>query len=242
VNSALNEPESSLTVYLSYSRTAEAEVAVIRRALEDSGFKVRPVSPRPGSAWARFYREQLDGSDVVVVVLTRNYLSSENSLLELAESLDAGKRIVPVVLDDDAVVPAVLRGYRAVDMTHGQGQGSIASVIDAVNGSQSDLPLNALEERSKVEAQEVLLRRELDAQARTIEQIKRQDEKLVTGAFPATAAIFGGTTVGAAILGPAGAVIGGIIGAGIAGLMSRVARRRGTGIPGTGSRTGGARG
>ncbi|MFJ4365744.1 toll/interleukin-1 receptor domain-containing protein [Streptomyces chartreusis] len=213
------------SVYLSYHSKAEQSVAPIRDGLIRAGFCVFSTSPPPGAVWSRWVRSQVNKADVVVVLLTGEYFSGDGVLLELAEALDSGKRILPVILESGAEIPAVVRGYRAVNLVgRADRDRYLGPLLEAL--SVDEPPVDRVSEIGEVEAQERLLRRETEEQARSIEQIEIEDRDKLVDASLTTAGFASGTTVGIAIAGPVGGLLGGVIGVAVSRYLASKKSRR----------------
>ncbi|MFF4402165.1 toll/interleukin-1 receptor domain-containing protein [Streptomyces sp. NPDC001480] len=220
-----DEDVSRPSIYLSYLNEAENAVAPIRDRLTVIGFKVYPTPPPPGSAWTRWVRGQVNDADVVVVLLTGNYFSGDGVLLELAEALDSEKKIIPVLLESGAAIPAVLRGYQSVVLSgRADSDDYLNPLLEAL--SVNEPPVDRVSEIGQIEAQERLLRRETEEQARSIEEVHRQDRDKLADASLTSTAFASGTMIGMALGGPISAVVGGIVAAGISAAIAAAKKRR----------------
>lgn len=98
--------------FVSYSRADSAFVGPFVSALRERGLDVwLDTSAIPGGArWRDEIAAGIDESDAVVVVLSPSSLMSPECKAELGYAVDAGKRLVPVVLEGvvpDAVPPTM---------------------------------------------------------------------------------------------------------------------------------------
>ena len=227
--------QSSMPVYLSYIHEDERDIEFIRNALLQAGIKARPTSPIPGSSWTQHYRQELLSADAVLVILTEHYRIASFVFAELAEAIDAGKRIVPILISKDANVPAVLGPYQALDLTDPNSRQErlewlISRLIEGSLGRQVDPG----EELEKIKIQESLLHWEEEAQRRQIDVLDEREKSTLATATGAAAAIAGGAAVGSlattaiasgaaigSLVGPIGTIIGGAAGGAIAAYYRR---------------------
>ncbi len=103
--------QSGPLVYLSYSRSEAGDVAgrlhesLVRRLGQAAVW--RDVTLSAGTSLKNEIRGAVDNCKVLVVILARDFFQRDETfqLLEIQEALDAGKPIIPVLLDD-ATMPA----------------------------------------------------------------------------------------------------------------------------------------
>jgi hypothetical protein len=95
-------------VFISYARSDGAALAQrFHRELTAAGFNVwlDTQSIPAGNPWDRKVKEAIHQADVFVAVLTTAYETSANCLDELSFTLNAGKRVIPVLAVPNAPIP-----------------------------------------------------------------------------------------------------------------------------------------
>ncbi|MCA1606524.1 MAG: toll/interleukin-1 receptor domain-containing protein [Acidobacteria bacterium] len=212
---------SSVSVYLSYAHEDERDIEFIRDTLLEAGIEVRPTSPIPGSSWAQHYRQELLSADAVLVILTEHYRIASFVFAELAEAIDAHKRMIPILISKAADVPAVLGPYQSLDLMDPESrQERLKGLISRLKKGSLGKQIDPGEELEKIKAQESLLRREEKEQNQRIDVLEEREESALATATGAAAAIASGATIGS-LAGPVGTILGGVFGGAIAAYYRR---------------------
>jgi TIR domain len=102
-------------VFLSYSSADYAIAEEVHSVFESVGltvFDIRNLSV--GGSWVRELDEAMGRVDVVVALVSSSYGNSATTS-EWTAALAVGKRVVPVIIEHDARVPALLSPYVGID-------------------------------------------------------------------------------------------------------------------------------
>ena len=112
-------------VFISYSRKDLPKVQQIVHGLEHNHHSVflDVAEIMPGQNWFEALKKGIEQSDTFLFVLSPNSLSSELLMTELNTAVAAGKRIIPIIIDDvdSDKIPPVLKEYQWLDLRHGHG-------------------------------------------------------------------------------------------------------------------------
>jgi putative Mn2+ efflux pump MntP len=108
----------AVQVFLSYAYGDKPLADILRRGLEDCGFRVWSDEPaRPGESVSELIASGINAADAFVVVLGRNTTSRQWSMLEIGGAIASGKPIVPVLIDRGAEVPRLLSDRQYLDFS-----------------------------------------------------------------------------------------------------------------------------
>ncbi|RLD29123.1 MAG: hypothetical protein DRI70_02710, partial [Bacteroidetes bacterium] len=105
-------------VFFSYSRDDSEFVLDLAKKLRAAGRNVwlDQVDIETGERWDRSIEEALEKADVLLVVLSKTSVDSNNVMDEVSFALEEGKRILPV-LYEDCDIPFRLRRLQFADFT-----------------------------------------------------------------------------------------------------------------------------
>lgn len=136
-------------VFISYAQDGFAFAREIEEELASNGFTVFTKQDlRSGEFWAERLRNMTAESDTFIVLITPECLGDYFVFSELtqaaeAQARDCHKRIIPILLDRNAQVPAMLSMYRALDLSDpSPRKHGIRLLVDAIKESS---PKNLLE-------------------------------------------------------------------------------------------------
>lgn len=95
-------------IFIASSPKDHKEMQVLTRYLQLAGFRpwIDPA-PRPGQDWRPDIDKAIDAADAVVVILTPASASSVFVTYEWSRAVGAGKPIIPVILKDTQMHPAL---------------------------------------------------------------------------------------------------------------------------------------
>lgn len=118
-------------VFISYPHATSEIASSIAAELRGRGTKVWLDIDhiRPGDSIQNAIEQALNNSDAVVFVLPHKMTKYAFKELQLARS--KGLKIIPVVVNHDASIPAELESVKYVDLTTKQGQG-MEEIVAAV--------------------------------------------------------------------------------------------------------------
>jgi len=110
--------ENQRRTFISYSRSNKDFALKLAKELRSSGFNIwfDLLDIPTGSRWDDEVERALETSDIFMVILTPASSASDNVKDEIGYAIDAGKRILPVLLEN-ATVPLRLRRFQYVDFT-----------------------------------------------------------------------------------------------------------------------------
>ncbi|MGI9535408.1 MAG: toll/interleukin-1 receptor domain-containing protein [Thermodesulfobacteriota bacterium] len=111
-------PKTGLSIFFSYSRSDAEFAQKLAKDLQAEGYSIwiDQISVEPGTRWDSEVEKALESSDVFLVVLSPDAVSSENVMDEFAFALEENKKIVPV-LHRDCKIPLRLRRLHYIDFT-----------------------------------------------------------------------------------------------------------------------------
>ena len=105
-------------MFLSYSTVDRLDADEVRDGLEACGFEVWTEDFIPlGSNLSEVVGVALEAADAYVVLITKHAAKSQWLPLEIGAAIASGKRVIPVLVDPDADVPAMLRDRQYLDLT-----------------------------------------------------------------------------------------------------------------------------
>jgi hypothetical protein len=121
-------------VFLSHGPTDEGLVETLRRSLEHEGFEVwSDQALSPGDLWAKSIGSALKEADSFVFLVGRNDAESTWASIELGQALASGKKVVPIVTEPNAEIPAMLRGYQFLDLSDRQAlDAGVSKLVEAL--------------------------------------------------------------------------------------------------------------
>lgn len=108
----------------------------------------------PGDNWAKRVRESVSASDLVLALITPEYLHDPLVYAELAEAINGRKKIVPVHVPG-AEIPAVLRPYQPVEAAFEPA--AVDRLADQLHRVALTNPVDTREELRSVVAQRILV-------------------------------------------------------------------------------------
>ena len=110
-------------IFISYSRNDHEYVAKLVEALRNKGMSVWFDSHiRSGSQWDEAIEREINAAEVLVTVLSKSSVQSDNVKDEVSYAIDLGKTISPIRIED-CTVPMRLRRYQYIDFTRGMEWG-----------------------------------------------------------------------------------------------------------------------
>ena len=104
-------------VFISYSRNDAAAVLDIRKKLESAGVDIwiDQKDINTGAAWDIQIQDAISDSKVVLLMLSRSSVESENVSVEWSFALDKDKHIIPVILEE-CEVPMRIASLQRVEL------------------------------------------------------------------------------------------------------------------------------
>lgn len=122
------------SVFLSYSHLSPEVAYEIRDGLKKAGVVVLSDDDiAPGQSLSTAISAALRHADAFVIVMTRDSSKSQWARLELGAALASGKPVLPVLAEDGADVPLILRDRVYVDMrepgTRARGLGALLQAL-----------------------------------------------------------------------------------------------------------------
>ena len=131
-----------MTVFLSHASVDEQLADQVREGLERRGIKVwSDQLIEPGDAWSGSIESALRNADSFIFLLGSHSMLGPWTSLELGKALASGKRVIPVLAEHDAEVPAVLQSYQYLDLSdpagREQGIGRLSHVLETTPTGQS---------------------------------------------------------------------------------------------------------
>ena len=135
--------EKQRKTFLSYSRVNTDFAKKLAKELKAEGFDVwfDQLDIPAGSRWDREVEKALRDCDIFMVIMTLASIDSENVLDEIGYAIDAGKRLLPVLLEP-CEVPFRLRRFQYVDFTNKGFDDGLESAKDLLRGliAQTTIP------------------------------------------------------------------------------------------------------
>jgi hypothetical protein len=131
-----------MSVFLSRASVDEQLAEQVRKGLESQGLKVwSDQSIAPGEVWGGSIDAALEDADSFVFLLGSRSSPGPWTSLELGKALASGKRVVPVLVEPDAEVPAMLQGYQYLDLSdpaaRDRGIGRLSKALESPRPQQS---------------------------------------------------------------------------------------------------------
>ena len=131
-------PSGIHQVFVSYNRKDSAFALSLSKDLAANGIDVwiDQLSIPPGTAWDRAIEKALVSSPLVLVVLSKASVESDNVLDEITYAFQKGKRIIPV-LSEECNVPLRLARLQHIDFTgnYKNGYSILLEVLNKAVGS-----------------------------------------------------------------------------------------------------------
>jgi hypothetical protein len=124
---------STETIFFSYSRDDTEFVLQLAKNLRQAGANIwlDQLDISPGSRWDKSIQDALTNSKVLLVILSKTSVASDNVLDEVSFALEEGKRVVPVLLEN-CEIPFRLRRLQYADFTEHHKKG-IETLVQALN-------------------------------------------------------------------------------------------------------------
>lgn len=112
-------PQKQRRTFISYSRTNKEFALKLALELRSSGFDIwlDQLDIPTGARWDDEVERALEECEIFMVILTPASSMSDNVKDEIGYAIDAGKRILPILLEN-ANVPLRLRRFQYVDFTN----------------------------------------------------------------------------------------------------------------------------
>ncbi|MEL7481750.1 MAG: toll/interleukin-1 receptor domain-containing protein, partial [Pseudomonadota bacterium] len=109
-------------VFVSYSRTDLGHAGEIAAGLRFAGFSVLidEESIERGEAWKAKLEQLIVSADVIVFMVSPQFVKSEMCAWELDRAIENGKRLVPVLLEETTGVPGELASLNYVRFDEGR--------------------------------------------------------------------------------------------------------------------------
>lgn len=148
-------------LYVSAARDEPEKLRELVAGMRRNGFDVvhsATTAVEPGDNWAKRVRESVSASDLVLALITPAYLRDPLVYAELAEAINARKKIVPMCMPG-AEIPAVLRPYQPVEAAFDDA--SLDRLADQLREAELTNPVDTREELRSVAAQRSLVAEEL---------------------------------------------------------------------------------
>lgn len=121
-------------IFLSHGSADRSLAEELRRSLEREGFEVwSDHALNPGDLWADSIGAALREADSFVFLVGRNESESTWASIELGQALASGKKVVPVITEPEAEIPALLQGYQFLDLSDRQAvESAITRLVGAL--------------------------------------------------------------------------------------------------------------
>lgn len=144
-----------MIVFLSHNHRDEPLADEITARLEAKGIEVwDDESVAVGDHWSEAIAAAVDRADAFLLLISKDFLASEWALLEVgaavSQNANHGRPVIPVVVDANAVLPALLRDLRYVDLskpeTHEEEFDSLVEAVVRADRKPQPLRGSAREE------------------------------------------------------------------------------------------------
>src|SRR5688572_6184290 len=126
-----------MSTFISYSRAHSAFVVRLARDLKSAGFDVwlDQLDIPKGARWDDAIEAAVEKSSTFMIVLSPESIESQNVKDELSYAIDAGKHILPVVIQP-CNIPLRLRRFQYVDFTDKPYTDSFADIERSLSNTQ----------------------------------------------------------------------------------------------------------
>jgi formylglycine-generating enzyme required for sulfatase activity len=126
-----------MSTFISYSRAHSAFVVRLARDLKSAGFDVwlDQLDIPKGARWDDAIEAAVEKSSTFMIVLSPESIESQNVKDELSYAIDAGKHILPVVIQP-CKIPLRLRRFQYVDFTDKPYKDSLADIKHLLGNTQ----------------------------------------------------------------------------------------------------------
>jgi len=106
------------SVFVSYSSADYGVAQEVERNLEANGLSVFDTQAfSAGNVWINEVDGALKTADALIAIISSNYSSSAYATSEWTAALAGDKRIIPVIIESNARVPALLAPYLGIDIS-----------------------------------------------------------------------------------------------------------------------------
>ncbi|GAA2658980.1 MULTISPECIES: toll/interleukin-1 receptor domain-containing protein [Actinosynnema] len=206
--------------------TAHADSAVadrLHKVLTENGYDVYPKTTCAGNSISEWHREQIRGSDTVLLLVPRPDTVNSQLFSDLAEALEAQKTIIPVLVDARSRTPAVLQSRQAVKLVNEEDwENRLLTIVDSIEKKPPN-PVDANAELQRIRTHENTLMSEFRTSLETLDNTRRKDADILLEASKFSSTIASGLIVGTVLgFGP----LVGIAAAGLASYAVKSALRR----------------
>ena len=133
-----NPKRSDPSVFISYAKDDEHVARLLADTLRQAYGERRVLTDKDaiavGDNWSNVLRQTIGAADIVVVLMSPGYFSSQWAQAELAQALADNKRLLPVMVRP-CEVDGPLAHYTWLDFHEDSLATSIREVVDLVKGS-----------------------------------------------------------------------------------------------------------
>ena len=126
-----------MATFISYSRVNSDFAVRLAKDLRSAGYGIwlDQLDIPTGSRWDDEVEKALESSPIFLIILSTQSIQSQNVKDEIGYAIDAGKHILPVVIED-CKVPFRLRRFQYVDFTKKPYQDSLAEIKDLLTNTK----------------------------------------------------------------------------------------------------------
>ncbi len=126
-----------MATFISYSRVNSDFAVRLAKDLRSTGYEIwlDQLDIPTGSRWDDEIEKALENSPIFLIILSTQSIQSQNVKDEIGYAIDAGKHILPVVIED-CKVPFRLRRFQYVDFTKKPYQESLAEIKDLLTNTK----------------------------------------------------------------------------------------------------------
>jgi hypothetical protein len=131
-----------MTTFISYSRVNSDFAVRLAKDLKKAGLDIwfDQLDIPTGARWDDEIEKALDKSETFLIILSSESIQSQNVKDEIGYAVDAGKHILPVVLEN-CNVPFRLRRFQYVDFTNRPYENSLAEIKHLIPHELSQTPI-----------------------------------------------------------------------------------------------------
>lgn len=126
-----------MATFISYSRVNSDFAVRLAKDLRSTGYEIwlDQLDIPTGSRWDDEIEKALENSPIFLIILSTQSIQSQNVKDEIGYAIDAGKHILPVVIED-CKVPFRLRRFQYVDFTKKPYRDSLAEIKDLLTNTK----------------------------------------------------------------------------------------------------------
>ena len=146
-------------IFISHSSDDSVIVdTLVERLRKDYRIWVSSIDVQPGDTWDNEINLAITRSDAVIVLLSKSAAESIYVRSEVHQAISLRKKLIPVKLDQEAILPLGLNAFHAIDWDSRKTRRSIRQLIGALPRTSGEILEETFNTSSYQDVKELILR------------------------------------------------------------------------------------